>query len=234
MDEHVKGCAELLNEFKISWDLITNPVTPLGTMVPLEAPDRGACLHCGAMVQLHELRIKTDRFEADGRRIYIHQDCIEPYQNENEEGSEGSMDNEKSSMDLDESVSGLVCIHLLVPPVHASIHPSIHPFIHPPTHPPIHPSIHPSIYPSIHPSVCTSIHLSMYVSTSINCLMHPQSHSTTYCVLHASPLTLGSTTEEVVAAEGLLNLQQLSPLQEELEELPGENVQACSPHLLPV
>ena len=211
MDEHVKGCAELLNEFKISWDLITNPVTPLGTMVPLEAPDRGACLHCGAMVQLHELRIKTDRFEADGRRIYIHQDCIEPYQNENEEGSEGSMDNEKSSMDLDESVSGLVCIHLLVPPVHASIHPSI--------------------YPSIHPSVCTSIHLSMYVSTSINCLMHPQSHSTTYCVLHASPLTLGSTTEEAVAAKGLLNLQQLSPLQ---EELPGENVQACSPHLLPV
>ena len=232
MDEHVKGCAELLNEFKISWDLITNPVTPpLGTMVPLEAPDRGACLHCGAMVQLHELRIKTDRFEADGRQIYIHQDCIQPYQNENEEGSEGSMDNEKSSMDFDESVSGLVCIHLLVPPVHASIHPSIHPFIHPPTHPPIHPSIHPSIYPSIHPSVCTSIHLSMYVSTSINCFMHPQSHSTTYCVLHASPLTLGSTTEEAVAAKGLLNLQQLSP---ELEELPGENVQACSPHLLPV
>jgi hypothetical protein len=64
--------------------------------------------------------------------------------------------------------------------------------------------------------------------------MHPQSHSTTYCVLHASPLTLGSTTEEAVAAKGLLNLQQLSPLQEELEELPGENVQACSPHLLPV
>ena len=64
--------------------------------------------------------------------------------------------------------------------------------------------------------------------------MHPQSHSTTYCVLRASPLTLGSTTEEAVAAKGLLNLQQLSPLQEELEELPGENVQACSPHLLPV
>ena len=172
MDEHVKGCAELLNEFKISWDLITNPVTPLGTMVPLEAPDRGACLHCGAMVQLHELRIKTDRFEADGRRIYIHQDCIEPYQNENEEGSEGSMDNEKSSMDFDESVSGLVCIHLLVPPVHASIHPSIHPFIHPPTHPPTHPSIHPSIHLSLDPSICLYIHPSIHVCIYIYKLPH--------------------------------------------------------------